>query len=150
MQCIGRGLTSLGKKSTGVIHAQPPPPLRLWDDRFLHSHIYLESNNSLPLASCWSLSSIVQDLHYSTGNRWQVQRLERCISHSAPPSLACSGLEVGPSTQLHPWELREVGEQRQRNSSPSIKGYRLLCPAICCWPCPHTCPSHTVCTQTWQ
>lgn len=70
---IGKGLISLGKKSTGIIHAQLPPPLILWDDHFLHSHIYLESDNSLPLVSCWSLSSIVQDVHYSTGNQQEVQ-----------------------------------------------------------------------------
>lgn len=110
-QCIGRGLTSLGKKSTGVIHAQPLPPLRPWDDHFLHSHIYLESDNSLPQASCWSLSSIVQDLHYSTGNQWEVQWLERCVSHSDPPLLSHLGLEVGHGTQLCPWELRELGNK---------------------------------------
>lgn len=110
-QCIGRGLTSLGKKSTEVIHAQPPPPLRLWDDHFPHSHIYLESDNSLLQASCWRLSSIVQDLHYSTGNQWEVQWLERCVSHLDPPSLAHLGLEVGHGTQQWPWELRELGKQ---------------------------------------
>jgi len=96
------------KNSTGVTHAQPPPPLILWDDHFLSSHIYLESDNSLPLVSCWSLSSIVQDWHYSTGNQWEVQRLERCVSHSGPPLR----LEVRPRAELHPWELK-VGEQRE-------------------------------------
>lgn len=106
MQCIGRGLTSLGKKSTGVIHVQPTPHLKLCGDHFLHSHIYLESDNSLLLVSCWILSSIVQDFHYSTGNQWEVQWLERCVSRSDPPLLAHSGLKVGPSTRLCPCELR--------------------------------------------
>lgn len=152
MQCIGRGLISLGKKPHRSHPCPATPSLKMWDDHFLRSHIYLESDNSLPIVSCWSLSSIVQDLHYSTGNQWEVQWLERCVSHSDLPLLTCSGLEIRPSTQLHPWELREVREQRQRDSSP-IKSYRLLCPVSSLghdWTCANTHPSHTVCTWALQ